>query len=142
MNRCCHNARIPFYISRLLLFVHGCNLLRGSLHNVVASRTLDPILVGIVVNHGKVIAEIVMRGRGGGRAPLQRSRFPRIIAGWRASEPAVDQVIHKDQLGSAGDEGGDGDELMHRNERSHKVSYKCRIAAYISGHTQVMEWHE
>src|ERR1700692_2391115 len=114
MNGCCHNA--PNFLTAdsvllwLLLFVHGCNLLWRGLHNVVASRTLHPILVGIVVNHGQMIAEIGVRRRGGGRAPLERGALPRIVWRWFAPEPAVNQVVDKNQLGSARDEGGNSNE--------------------------------
>src|SRR6266446_196435 len=125
----------------LLLFVLRLNLLRRSLHYVVTSRTLHSILIGIVVNHGMLAAKIVP-GRRRSRAPLERSGLPRVI--WRrlAPEPAVDQVVDKNKLGRAGDEGSDGYPFVDGDQRLQEVIRERRVAADVTGHSQVMEWHK
>src|SRR6266436_6400947 len=125
----------------LFLFVLRLNLLRRSLHYVVTSRTLHSILIGIVVNHGMLAAKIVP-GRRRSRAPLERCGLPRVI--WRrlAPEPAVDQVVDKNKLGRAGDEGSDGYPFVDGDQRLQEVIRERRVAADVTGHSQVMEWHK
>src|SRR6266478_5759935 len=131
----------PLPYPALLFFVVGLHLLRRSLHNVVTHRTLHAVLIGIVVNHRMLTAKIVERRRRR-RAPLQRSALPRII--WRrlAPEPAVNQVVEKNQLRHTRNESSNGDPSMHRDPRLQEVIRERRVAADIPGHSQVMEWHE
>src|ERR1700686_242310 len=76
------------------------------------------------------------------RAPLERSGLPWVI--WRrlAPEPAVDQVIDKNKLGRAGDEGSDGDPFVDGEQRLQEVVRERRVAADVPGHPQVMERHK
>src|SRR5882762_6135712 len=76
------------------------------------------------------------------RAPLERCGLPRVI--WRrlAPETAVNQVIDKNKLGGAGDEGGDGYPFVYGDQRLQEVIRERRVAANITGHSQVMEWHK
>ena len=89
-----------------------------------------------------MLAAKIVPGRWSGRAPLQRCRLPRVI--WRrlAPEPAVDQVVDKNKLGRAGDEGSDGYPFVDGDQRLQEVVRERRVAADIPGHSQVMEWHK
>src|SRR6266849_1645184 len=125
MNRSCHkllNSSLPTLspVDPLFLFVICLYLLRRSLHHVVANRTLDTILIGIVVNHRMFATKIVPGWRRRG-APFQRSRFPRVIRRGLAPEPAVNQFVNKNKLGSAGDQGSDSDPTMYRDQRLQEV---------------------
>src|SRR6516165_11078059 len=73
-----------------------------SLHDEVARRAFDSILVRIVVHDRMLAVEIVPRRRRG-NTPLQRSPIPRIFRSRLSLEAAVDQVREKDELGSARD---------------------------------------
>ena len=86
-------------------------------------------------------AKIVDRRWRGG-APLQRRAFPRII--WRrlAPEPAMNQVVEKNQLCRSRNESSNRDPAVHRNQRLQEIIRKRRVAADISGHSQVMEGHK
>src|SRR2546430_6703390 len=89
-----------------------------------------------------MLAAKIVPGRWSGRAPLQRCRLPRVI--WRrlAPEPAVDQVVDKNKLGRAGDEGSDGYPFVDGDQRLQEVVRERRVAADIPGPSQVMEWHK
>src|ERR1700733_2237421 len=89
-----------------------------------------------------MIAEIVVRGWRGGRAPLQGSGLPRIVGRWLAPEPAVDQVVDKNKLSRAGKKCSDRDEPMHWDQWLQVVHNKGLISAYIRRHSQIVEWHK
>src|ERR1700738_493367 len=98
----------------------GCKLLRRILHYEVALCAFDANLMGVVIYDDAPVAKIVPGWRRR-NAPLQRSAIPGILRSRRAAEATVDQVIKKNKLARAGYEGGDGDELVHRHQRSHEV---------------------
>src|ERR1700675_647442 len=147
MNSACHKLlnsprqRARWSPCELFLFVICLYLLRRSLHHVVANRTLDTILIGIVVNHRMFAPKIVPGWRRRG-TPLQRSGFPRIVRRRLAPKAAVNQVVNKNKLGSAGDQGSDSDPTMHRDQRLQVVKYECRVAADSPSYSQIMERHE
>src|SRR4029077_4801125 len=71
-----------------------------------------------------------------------RRGFPWIIWCRLAPKPAVNQVVDKNKLGRAGNESSNGDPAMHGDQRLQEVIRERRVAADITGHSQVMEWHK
>src|SRR5581483_8680232 len=127
--------------SKLFLVVYGLNLLGRILHDVIAAGSFHTVLIGIVVKHRLLAAEVVKRRRRGNR-PLQRSCLPWILRSGLAPEAAVDQVVQENELRRAGDQGGDSDELVYRDQRLHEVVNERLIAAHIAGQAQIVERHE
>src|SRR5208283_1337376 len=91
------------------------------LHQVVGRRTLDSVLIRIVIDHRMHSAEIIEWWRRRRRGPLERCRLPRIGRRWRALETAVNQVEEEDQLHSASEQRGVGDEFVHWQERNQEI---------------------
>src|SRR5208282_4185852 len=113
---------------RLFLFVRVRKFLRRGLHYVISACTLDAVLIRIVINDWHLVAKVVMRRRRRG-APLERCAFPRIIRWSHGSfETAVDQVVNENQLDESGDESGNRDELMNRDERDQVIVREGLIA--------------
>src|SRR5260370_29863939 len=84
------------------------------LHHIIARSARHAVLVRAVVNRRCAAAEIVMRGRRRG-GPLQRARFPRIVAGLLSVVHAPEEVEDEKALRSDGAEGGKGDARIERN---------------------------
>src|SRR5262249_42363251 len=57
-------------LDQFLVLSGRLDLLRRILHNVSATRPLNPVLIGIVKNDGQLPAEVVPRGRRWG-SPLE-----------------------------------------------------------------------
>ena len=67
------------------------SFLRRRLHDVIRGRTLDAVLIRIVVNNRHRRAKVIVRGRRSG-TPLKGSSLPRIIVrSVRALKAAVNQ---------------------------------------------------
>src|ERR1043165_7088364 len=100
------------FLEQLLIVSHGLNLLRRILHDEVTARRLNSVLVRIVVNNGMLATEVIP-GRRGRDTPLQRGSLPGIVRRGLAFEPAVNQVVEKNQLYSACKQGGNSDEFVY-----------------------------
>src|ERR1700751_3757562 len=96
---------------------------RGLHHEVRSIRRFGAEFVGTVFDHQVMSAKVVKRGRRRG-GPLERSGLPRINGSDRAAEAAPDEVEEEDELSSASEQGGDGDEFVHRDERRQIVVHK------------------
>src|ERR1700735_3085530 len=133
---------ISLLILFLFLFVRIRKFFLRGLHHVVGARALDAVLIRIVINHRHLVAKVVV-GRWRSGAPLKRCAFPRIIVrGHVTFEPAIDQVVNEDELGETGDERGNGDEPVNRDERDKVIVGESLIAANVARHSQVVERHE
>src|SRR5882762_4911363 len=128
-------------IRRSLLVVRSLDSFRRILHYIIATRALDAVLIGIVINHRQFAGKVVVR-RGGSRGPFQGSGFPRIIRRGSALEPAMDQVIQENELGKAGEQGSDGDEPVDRDERLEVIVDEGLVAAHVAGDPQIMKRHK
>src|SRR5580700_9136802 len=94
-----------------------------------------------MVDDRKRAPEVIERRRRG-RGPLQRGRFPWIVGRKLAPESTVNKVVNKNQLHSAGADGCNRNEAMHRNERLEVVVNERLIAAHVAREAEVMEGHE
>src|SRR2546429_4711061 len=104
-------------------------------------RSFDSIFVGAVIDHDVPATKIVKWRRRCGR-PFQRSSLPRILWCGRTLEPAINQVVEKDQLRRTSNKCRDADELVQRQQRLQVIVYEGGITANVSGKTQKMKRHE
>src|SRR6266480_4460691 len=111
------------------------------LHDEISMRSFDSIFVGTVIDHDVPATKIVKWRRRCGR-PFQRSSLPRILWCGRTLEPAVNQVVEKDQLRRTSNKCPDADELVQRQQRLQVIVYEGGITADVSGKTQKMKRHE
>src|SRR5579871_772416 len=112
-------ATWPSYAATLLSCLGY--FLRGRLHDVVARRTLDAVLIRVVINDRVLAAEIVEWRRRRGRRPLERGCLPGVGRRRNPFEAAVDKVKDKDELHCSGEEGRISDEPVNRHQRHEEV---------------------
>src|SRR5271155_219230 len=122
--------------NELLFFVRAMNVLRRGLHYEVAAGALDAVLIRIVINDGHLVTKVAV-GRRSGCAPFERCAFPGIVVRGRCTpESAVDQVVNENELGKAGEQGRNRDELMHGDQGDKVIVGEGLVAAHVAGDSE------
>src|ERR1700684_3328970 len=124
MGRSCSLTAPPSSNFRGRHFLRTDDFLWRILHYEITGRALHAIFIRTVINHGMLAAEIVERRRRR-NAPLQLCRAPGICRRSLPAKDAVDEGVKKYQLRGAGEQCGDGDELMHGNQWNQIVVNEC-----------------
>src|SRR5882757_5700054 len=116
-------------------------MLRRILHHVVARGAFHTVLIWVVVDDRMLVAKVIPWRRRR-NTPLERGSIPRVLQRGLAPETAVKQIEKKNQLGAAGSERGNGDELMQWHQRAHKIVDETGVAANIPNQAEIVEGHE
>src|SRR5271155_2349331 len=126
---------LRFLVCRLHLF-------GGSLHHVVANRTLDAVLVRIMKNFRQFVAKVIVRRRCRRRAPLQGRGLPRVGGRDPSPKSAMDQVVQKYELSQSGQNRSHRDEPVQGDQRLGIVVDESLVAADASCNSQIGKRHK
>src|SRR5262249_10465386 len=86
--------------------------------------------------------EVIRGRRRTWSAPLQRSGAPRISRRGASAQPAVYEVIKKDELHRPCQQCRDSNELVNRDHRLHGIRDESLVATDIPGKSQIVKRHE